>query len=139
MSKSYSNYIALTGLVLLSIAGWFACGFILIILFRHKLGFHNQHEVQSNLPSEIINADAYIDIELNNIGLELYRIVEETHDNNNDNTQLSCNICIDSLSGDFVVLVCGHSFHNSCIDTWFETTQTCIFVILCTSFTIITI
>ena len=33
---------------------------------------------------------------------------------------MTCSICLDTINND-LKLDCGHDFHKSCIDKWFET------------------
>ncbi len=40
-------------------------------------------------------------------------------------TQSECSICLDTVTGEETKLECNHTFHKTCIQTWFQTKQEC--------------
>ena len=37
----------------------------------------------------------------------------------------TCSICLDTMNKELKTLDCGHSFHNSCVSTWFQHKTSC--------------
>lgn len=36
-----------------------------------------------------------------------------------------CSICLEDLKANICTILCGHTFHTSCIEKWYETSANC--------------